>query len=67
MAKEAIKEFSGKILGYLEDQGDRIVATDFYGRKLGYYDKRRNVTCDFYGRIVCQGNGASGLVLSAKS
>ena len=66
MAKEAIREFSGKILGYLEDTGDKIKATDFYGKPLGHYDKRSNKTYDFYGSVVCSGNGASGLILSNK-
>ena len=34
MAKELIKDFYGKILGRLDDQGDRIVAEDFYGKIL---------------------------------
>jgi len=42
------------------------VATDFYGRRLGHYDKARNKTFDFYGRLVCEGDGTSGLVMNAE-
>ena len=27
--REPIKDFYGRVLGWLEDQGDRIIATDF--------------------------------------
>ncbi len=32
MSKETVRDPYGKILGTLEDTGDRIVARDFYGR-----------------------------------
>ena len=32
MSEEIIRNFSGQILGRLEDQGDKIVARDFYGK-----------------------------------
>ncbi len=66
MSKEAIREFSGKIIGFREDKGSQIVATDFYGRQLGYYDKSRNETRDFYGRIICSGDATTSLILNAK-
>ena len=66
MAKTFIKDFYGRVMGSLDDQGNQIVATDFYGVRLGYYDKARNKTFDFYGRLVCEGNGASGLIISAQ-
>ena len=61
--KQAIRNFSGQIRGYLEDypNGD-VKATDFYGRIVGWYRADRNVTTDFYGRVVAQGNCASGLI-----
>ncbi len=57
MAKEAIRDFYGKIIGWREvkPNGDEVLS-DFYGRILGKYDKACNVTRDFYGRIVAQGN-----------
>ena len=53
----AIREFSGKIIGYIDTQpnGDKIVK-DFYRKILGRYDKRLDVTKDFYGRIIGRGD-----------
>lgn len=59
---ETIKEFSGRVVGYIDDRGDRLVATDFGGRILGYYVKSRDVTTDFGGRILAYGNILSALV-----
>lgn len=56
MAKEWIKDWTGKKLGYTEWSGTKLWLCDFYGRKLGYYDKSTNCTHDFYGRRVGQGN-----------
>ena len=57
MAKETIRDFYGKIIGYYEHKpnGD-ITVTDFYGRILGYYRKSDDTTRDFYNRIVAKGN-----------
>lgn len=56
MAKEAIKDWRGTILGWVETKsnGDKVL-TDFYGRILGFYKKGSDTTTDFYGRKV--GNG----------
>jgi hypothetical protein len=35
---------------------------DFYRRLLGTYDKRSDITKDFYGRIVAKGNQLSMLL-----
>ena len=35
MSEEYIRDFYGKILGKLEDQGNRIIARDFYGVRVG--------------------------------
>lgn len=56
MAKEAIKDWQGKILGWVETEsnGNKILR-DFPGRILGKYNRSLNITQDFYGRKV--GNG----------
>ena len=61
--KESIKDFYGRILGYIEtlDNGDQV-ATDFYGRVLGKYYAHDNVTKDFYGRILAHGNILASLI-----
>ena len=60
-----IKDFYGKILGRLDDQGDRIVAEDFYGKILGTYNKSDDKTRDFYGRVISNGNTLTGLIAQA--
>lgn len=62
MAKEFIRDFYGRILGSIEDTGGTIIARDFPGRKLGYYQKSDDTTRDFYGRIVSRGNTVVGLI-----
>lgn len=64
MAREPIKDFYGRVLGWLEDRGKYIEATDFYGRRLGTYDKHLDTTFDFYGVRVCSGDGTVGLIMS---
>ena len=65
MAKEEIRNFIGQCLGRLDDQGDRIVAEDFYGVILGYYSKSEDRTHDFYGRIISNGNTLAALIAEA--
>lgn len=57
MGKEAVRDFSGKIIAWTEEKsnGD-IEVRDFYGRILGKYDAQCDVTRDFYGRIVARGD-----------
>lgn len=63
MAKEAVRDFYGRILGYVDTdaQGNKT-ATDFYGRVLGFYKKNTNVTTDFYGRVLTNGDTVIGLI-----
>lgn len=61
--KETIRDFQGRILGYLEEKPNKdIIVRDFYGRVKGRYDAAQNVTRDFYGRIVARGNQAAMLI-----
>ena len=62
MAKEYIKDFYGKVLGYLETQGTKTTVRDFYGKVLGTYDSRDNFTRDFYGKVISKGNTVVGLL-----
>jgi len=63
MAKETIKDFSNRIIGYIEtDAKGNKTARDFYNRILGYYDAKQNVTRDFYNRIVARGDAVAGLI-----
>ena len=63
MNEEIIKDFYGRIIGYIQTQpnGDKTVR-DFYRRILGSYNKATNTTRDFYGRIVARGDQSSMLL-----
>ena len=56
MAREPIKDWTGKIIGFVEWSGNKKWLSDFYGRRLGYYDRSTNKTHDFYGHMVGQGD-----------
>ena len=62
-----VKDFYGKIIGYIEidDKGNKIVR-DFYRRRLGRYDKKFDVTRDFYNRIIAKGDQTGMLLARAK-
>ena len=61
--KQIIKDWRGKIIGYIETDnfGNKIVR-DFYRKVLGKYDKKNNVTRDFYGRMIAKGDQCSLLL-----
>lgn len=61
--RQAIRDFYGKILGYItEESNGNKTATDFYGRILGKYNKQLNHTTDFYGRILTKGDSVVSLI-----
>lgn len=66
MKEEIIKDYYGRIIGYVQTQpnGDKI-GKDFYHRIVGYYDKRTNTTKDFYRRVVARGDTLVGLITSS--
>lgn len=57
MKETELRDLYGRIIGRIEfkDNGDKTLR-DFYGRILGYYIKQQNVTKDFYGRVIAQGD-----------
>ena len=56
MAREKIQDYTGKIIGWVEWFGNKKWLSDFYGKRLGYYDSSLNKTFDFYGRQVGLGD-----------
>ena len=62
-SKETIRDFYGKILGYIETdaQGNKTVR-DFYSKILGRYSKIDNTTRDFYNKIIARGDQAASLI-----
>lgn len=65
---ETIKDYYGRILGFVETSpnGDKI-GYDFYKRVVGYYEKKANLTKDFYRRIVGRGDILVSLIMSANN
>ena len=63
MTKDIIRDFYGRIIGYIEtdNNGNKIVR-DFYRRVLGRYDKKHDVTRDFYNRIIARGDQSASLL-----
>ncbi len=63
METQTIRDFSGKIIGYIEiaPNGDKTVR-DFYRVIKGYYIASQDVTTDFYRRIIARGD-ATGMLL----
>ena len=58
IVKNKVQDWTGKIIGFIEEDtstGNKTVR-DFYGRVLGRYIKKLNVTKDFYGRNVAKGD-----------
>lgn len=57
MREETLRDWKGKIIGYIQfyPNGDKQIS-DFYRKIKGKYDAKQNVTKDFYGRIVAQGD-----------
>lgn len=56
--RDKVKDYSGRIIGFVDydtTNGNKIVR-DFYGKILGKYNKRLNITTDFYGRTVAKGD-----------
>lgn len=62
MAKQNIKDFYGRVIGSIEDVGDRVIARDFYNKTLGSYVKAKDKTFDFYGRVISSGDTTVGLI-----
>lgn len=66
--EEYIRDFQSQlIIGILRTlkNGD-VAAVEFSSRKiLGYYRKKTNITTDFYGRMLANGNCVAGLIYDA--
>lgn len=63
MEKEYIREFSGKILGYIQTRpnGDKT-AHLFSGKIVGKYNKAMNWTTTFEGRVLAKGDILTSLI-----
>ena len=61
MARETIRDFSGKIIAFIEDDLNRKSVRSFDGRLLGWYDKKNGNTYEFSGRMIAKGD-ATGML-----
>lgn len=63
--KTTLRDPKGKIVGYLDKQPNgNVIATDFYGKLKATYNKKENMTRDFYGRLLAVGDITSGILYS---
>lgn len=60
-----IKDFYGRIKGSIDidQKTGNQTAKNFSGVILGFYDKKRNITKAFSGKILAEGNILSSLIL----
>lgn len=62
---QTIRDFYRKILGYIEIDGSgNKVARDFYRQIVARYDAKQNVTRDYYGRIIGNGDLTAAMLYS---
>ena len=66
--EEYIKTFEGVIIGIVEtnSNGDQTVRNFPARQVVAKYDHNRDVTTDFYGRIIAKGNAAVAPLYSKK-
>ena len=65
MAEEIIRDRTGKRLGTIVQEGNRLVARNVQNLPLGYYDLKDGYTRDTTQTIICKGNILAALVLKA--
>ena len=66
MAQETvIRDRTGKRLGVIVEEGNRLVARNISNLPLGYYYPQDDYTRDTNQQIICKGNALSALILKA--
>ena len=66
--RQKVKDWTGKIIGFIDTDtvtGNKVIR-DFYGRITGKYNKKLNITQDFYGRTVAKGDQSSMMLTYKK-
>ena len=56
MARQEFRDFSGRLVGWVEKSGGRLEGRDYGGRLKGWFDHQATETRDYAGRLV-NGNG----------
>ena len=62
MNRQELRDGSYRLLGWLEQVGDRIEARDYTGQLRGWYEPRSDQTRDRSGALVGTGNMLSSLI-----
>lgn len=60
--KTAIRDASGKVLGYKVQRGNQTVVENASGRMVGRYDGNVKKTLDKSGRVLYDGDQTSALI-----
>ncbi|MBY4639940.1 hypothetical protein K6L44_08050 [Gluconacetobacter entanii] len=66
MATEVVRDSSNRVIGYIDDMGDRVLAKGQNGIVIGNYDKILNRTLDASSNIVGNGNLLSALIYNQR-
>ncbi|POF61454.1 hypothetical protein [Novacetimonas maltaceti] len=66
MATELVRDSSNRVIGYIDDLGDRVFAKGQNGIVLGNYDKILDRTLDASSNIVGNGNLLSVLIYNQR-
>ena len=67
MAREAVKDWTGKVLGWVDtDSSGNQIVYNFGLRVLAKYDARKNITTDYVGKKLSEGNTAIAYIYLEK-
>ena len=68
MARQTIKDATGRLLGSIDDGnlGGRECAYDSQGKLLGSFDPQTNTTKNATGTLLVDGNGLASLIFSRR-
>ena len=61
--EQTIRDRCSNRVGSVVDNGHQLVARDRFGKNLGYFDPKENVTRDRNSNRICQGNVLAALIL----
>ena len=64
MVRQEIRDFSGRMVGWIERSSGRLEGRDYTGRLKGYYDERNRETRDYTGRLVGKGDMLAALIFA---
>lgn len=67
MFGEPVRDWTGRVLGFVEtDKNGNQTVRNFGGKVLAYYNKQRDWTTDFAGKVLSRGNTAISYIYLEK-